>query len=66
MKGDFPELGECPINAVSYIYENKIRSFLLRNDKNKLIDEFENELKSDHKKLFKELNEFYNRKCWWD
>lgn len=58
MKGDFPELGECPINAVSYIYENKIRSFLLRNDKNNLIDEFENELKSDHKKLFKELNDF--------
>ena len=41
---DFPELGECPINAISYFDEmtSKFVTFLLRNPKNPLIDEFEN------------------------
>ena len=55
MVGDFPEMGECPINAVSYIFGNKITSFLLRNKDNPLIEEFE---KSINKDLFKELNDF--------
>ena len=55
MLGDFPQLGECPVNAVSYIFENKITVFLLRNPDNPLIEEFE---KSVNKKLFTELNDF--------
>lgn len=53
--GDFPEMGECPINAVSYIYGNKVTSFLLRNPDNPLIEEFEKSINQD---LFDELNEF--------
>lgn len=47
--GDFPELGECPINAVSYInpIDNTIYVFLLRNPKNPLIQEFEDSLGED-------------------
>ena len=55
MMGDFPEMGECPINAVSYIFGNKITSFLLRNSDNSLIEEFE---RSVNKDLFTELNNF--------
>ena len=35
-KGDFPELGECPVNAVTYIDLDKNCSytFLLRNYRN--------------------------------
>ena len=55
MKGDFPEMGECPINAVSYIHGNQVYSFLLRNPDNPLIAEFENSINAD---LFKELDDF--------
>lgn len=57
MMGDFPEMGECPINAVTYIDINKNVSytFLLRNQDNPLIQEFEDSLGPD---LFKELKEF--------
>ena len=57
MKGDFPELGECPINAVSCIMEsiNIVRVFLLRNSDNPLIQEFEDSINND---LFRELREF--------
>lgn len=46
MQGDFPEMGECPINAISYIDDSthSINIFLLRNDKNPLIAEFEKEV----------------------
>lgn len=42
-KGDFVELGECPINAVSFIDDKNlvIHSFLLRTKGNDLISEFE-------------------------
>jgi len=45
MAGDFTEMGECPINCVGYLNgkTHTINSYLLRNDKNKLIEEFENE-----------------------
>ena len=56
--GDFVELGECPINAVSFIDDQTltIHSFLLRNDKNPLIAEFEKETHS--KALEQELKSF--------
>lgn len=57
MRGDFPELGECPINAISYICDkNKtISVFLLRNPNNPLLEEFEKSINDD---LFKELYDF--------
>lgn len=55
MMRDFPEMGECPVNAVSYIFENKVTSFLLRNPDNPLIEEFEKSIGPD---LFKELDDF--------
>ena len=64
MSGDFPEMGEVPINAVSYI-DDKTRTvnvFLLRDiyGDNQLIEEFENNFSSQDKAktLFKELQEF--------
>lgn len=47
-RGDFPEMGECPINAVTYIDINKNTSytFLLRNPDNPLIDKFEEDVKN--------------------
>ena len=53
--GDFPMMGECPINAVSYIYKNQVYSFLLRNPDNPLVEEFE---KSIDGNLMKELDDF--------
>lgn len=62
MSGDFPEMGECPINAVSYIDDktHSINVFLLRNENNPLIQEFEDNFSSQDsaRKLFSELQEF--------
>lgn len=57
-KGDFVELGECPINAVSFIDDQSlvIHSFLLRNEANHLIAEFEKE--SRNPMLAIELRQF--------
>ena len=58
MMGSFPELGECPVNAISY-YDaklNKIMTYLLRNKSNPLIEIFEEETKSQ--KLYEELYAF--------
>jgi len=57
MKGDFPEPGECPVNAVTLINEatNKVYVFLLRNPNNPLIEEFEKSINND---LFVELKDF--------
>lgn len=57
MKGDFPEPGECPINAVSVINEsnNTVYVLILRNPENPLIEEFE---KSIGPELFEELKHF--------
>lgn len=51
--GDFPELGECPINAITYIDANYfcIYTLLLRNNKNELIQEFENNTESNYEEL---------------
>ena len=57
-RGDFPEMGECPINAVTYIDLNKNTSytFILRNPDNPLVEEFENEVRSGN--VFSELKDF--------
>ena len=54
--GDFPEPGECPINAISYISEStkEIYAFILRNPDNPLIEEFE---KSIGPGVFNELKD---------
>ena len=46
--GDFPQLGECPVNAVTYIDIDKNTSytFLLRNPDNPLIEKFEEDVKN--------------------
>lgn len=62
MRGDFPEMGECPVNAVSYIDDktHTVNVFLLRNENNNLIQEFEENLYTDERMiaLFNELQEF--------
>lgn len=57
-EGDFVKLGECPINAVSFIDDQSlcIHSFLLRNDRNPLIAEFEEATKTPA--LMMELKDF--------
>lgn len=57
MAGDFPEPGECPINAISFLNEsdNSVHTFLLRDEKNPLIKEFEDSLCPA---LFNELHDF--------
>ena len=58
MVGDFPQPGECPINAISLILQEqkKIYVFLLRNPANPQIAEFEKEVHSGT--IFTELSEF--------
>jgi DNA polymerase elongation subunit (family B) len=57
MKGDFPEMGECPINALTFIDDSsqKVYTLLLRNEGNQLIEEFERNINLE---LFKELKDF--------
>lgn len=57
MAGDFPELGECPINAVTLLNEKnkKVYTLLLRNPENPLIEEFENSINNE---LLTELKDF--------
>lgn len=58
MVGDFPEPGECPINAISLILQNqrKIFVFLLRTKANPQIAEFEKSVNDGT--LFPELQQF--------
>ena len=62
INGDFPTNYDCPINAVTYIDENSscCYTFLLRNESNKLIDDFENLLKNESTRntLFLDLKNF--------
>ena len=57
MKGDFVEPGECPVNAISFLNKSdySVHTFLLRDEKNPLIEEFE---KSICKDLFDEIHQF--------
>lgn len=59
--GDFPELGEAPINAITIILEQQKKTYtlLLRNSKNPLIEQFE---KSINKNTFVELKDFIRNK----
>lgn len=54
--GDFPELGECPVNAITYIdQESKtVFTLLLRNSNNPLIQKFEDDLQN----IYTELHQF--------
>ena len=56
MKGDFPEMGECPINAITIVLEkeNKTFTFLLRDYNNPQMIEFE----KNASKYKKELKDF--------
>jgi DNA polymerase elongation subunit (family B) len=58
-KGDFVEMGECPINCVSYHDEssNKVYTFILRNIENPLIQQFENKIVSGEFG-FKQIHDF--------
>lgn len=57
MRGDFPEPGECPINAVSLINEenNTCYVYILRDNGNPLIEKFENSINAN---LFSRLKDF--------
>lgn len=39
--GDFPEPGEAPVSAVTYIFGNNIYTYILRDHRNVLVEEFE-------------------------
>ena len=58
MAGDFPEPGECPVNAVTIIMQNckTIFTLLLRDPDNQQANDFEDEVKSG--KTYEELKEF--------
>ena len=58
MAGDFPEMGECPINAITIIFkdENKVFTFLLEDHNNPQIDEFKAQVHDGS--IFKELIPF--------
>lgn len=57
--GDFVQLGECPINAVTYMDEKSetVYTFILRDERNPLIQQFEDEVKTG-KFGFKEIQQF--------
>ena len=59
MMGDFPEPGECPINAISLILQEQktVYVFLLRNKTNPQIAEFER-LTTGSPEFYTELREF--------
>lgn len=58
-KGDFVELGECAINCVSFYDDgtDKVYVFVLRDDRNPLIQKLEDEMLSG-KFGYKEIHEF--------
>ena len=59
MAGDFPELGECPVNAVTVIdgTSENVYTFALRNPKNPLIAQFEYEYMQDMNKFKQEMKD---------
>lgn len=58
MIGDFPQLGECPVNAITLILQeqNKGYTFLLEDPTNPQIEEFKQQVID--KSIFKELKMF--------
>lgn len=57
----FPKPGECPINAVTIVDEVTMacHTFLLRNDKNPLIAEFEADIENFIEELHQDFDETY-------
>ena len=57
MLGDFPDPGECPINAITLVNQQtmQVYTLILRNKKNPQIDEFERFIAKDR---YAELKEF--------
>lgn len=55
--GDFPEPGECPVNAVTLIdlSHQQVHTFILENKNNPLIEQFKNSINEN---LFAELKAF--------
>lgn len=53
--GDFPEPGEAPVNAVTYINNGVINTYILRDPNNLLVQEFENQVATGQ--IEKELRE---------
>src|SRR5699024_8000909 len=55
--GQFPEMGECPVNAITVVFAHRMETytFLLRNPKNPLIAQFEEELKAHGTNELKEF-----------
>ena len=53
----FPEMGECPVNAITVVFAHRMETytFLLRNPKNPLIAQFEEELKAHGTNELKEF-----------
>ena len=59
----FPKPGECPINAISLIdeFESTVHVFLLRNDKNPQINEFEDNISKFIEKCHDMFDESYGK-----
>ena len=58
MKGDFPELGECPVNTISCIFEHTVYSFIVRDPSNPSMVEFEKEVTGCPGKVQREFIQF--------
>lgn len=60
--GDFPMPGECPINALTLVFEDRMEVYtlLLRNHTNPQIAEFEEFIKQDK---YRELKQFIESHC---
>lgn len=58
MASDFPQPGECPINAITLILQEQraVYTFLLRNKKNPQIEQFEDSVKDGS--IFPEIHDF--------
>ena len=59
MRGDFPEMGECPVNAITLVDDinKQVYTLLLENDKNPLIEKFK-----QMKNVCEALKEFVREK----
>lgn len=59
----FPKSGECPVNAVGIMDQETMTMhvFLLRNDKNPQIEEFENNIESFLEELSVDFDEVYGK-----
>lgn len=58
MAGDFPQLGECPVNAVTLIFQdlNQVYTFLLETEGNQQIQDFKKSVEDGS--VFPELKDF--------